>query len=336
MADAAFSELPDRFGPMTVKELRQGLRRGSFVLPFLFIHLLAVLAMAAEFQTGDSARFNEHPGLLNVVLLVTSGPFWLVVTATCAVVMPLGGLVLMGQELDDANHELLLLTGLTRWCVVRGKFLALWGLCTLTFVSLLPYVVVRYLVGGIEPVRELACSATVVALAGMLSAGAIGASSFRGIAARVAMLLLFAGSMAAGCAPPLIASALVPHGFPIFYHLNALAACACYIALGLALARSRLRLVVHAYEVKPSWLVGGLLFFTPWVTVMTTAMSVGFAGFVGLLAMALIAVFADVSPGGRQARRPITAPPTSSTPIATKPPGPQPPVPPTESSTPQS
>jgi len=103
MRDAITSDLPDRFGPMTVKELRQGMRRGSFVVPFLAIQLLAVLAMTAEFQAGDLGSFIEHPGVLNVVLLASSGPFWIVVSAMCAVVMPLGGMVLMGQELEEGD-----------------------------------------------------------------------------------------------------------------------------------------------------------------------------------------------------------------------------------------
>jgi len=296
MPDAITSDLPDRFGPMTVKELRQGLRRGSFVVPFLAIQLLAVLAMTAEFQAGDLGSFTDHPGMLNVLLLVESGPFWIVVASMCAVVMPLGGMVLMGQELEEGNHELLLLTKLSRWKVVRGKFLTLWGLSALTFVSLLPYVVVRYLVGGIEPLTELACSASVIALGGMVSAGAIGASSFRTLVGRVAALALFLGSMVLACTPPLISSALMKIGFPVFYHLNALAAFGCYTMLGLTLARSRLRLVVHAYEVKPSWMVIGLLVFTPPVVWMATAMTAGYGGFVGLVGMGLVAYHADVSP----------------------------------------
>lgn len=130
---------------MTAKELRQSLRRGSFVYPFLAIQLFAVVAMAAEFQLGHAAESSQYTGVLNLSLLWTSGPFWMVVSAICLLVMPLGGLVLMGQELEEGNHELLLLTKLDRWKVVIGKFITLWGLCALTFVSLLPYVVVRYL-----------------------------------------------------------------------------------------------------------------------------------------------------------------------------------------------
>jgi hypothetical protein len=297
VAAASSGDLPDGFGPMTVKELRQGLRRGSFVYPFLGIHVLALLAVIAEFQMGDVTKFDEHPGMLNLVMLVNSGPFWIVVAAVCCLVMPMGGLVLMGQELEEGNHELLLLTKLDRWKVMRGKFLTLWGLCALTFISLLPYVVVRSgLVGGVEWGPELACSLSILGLSAMVTSGAIGASSFRNLGGRVGVFALFLGSMVAAATPPLVASALVPGGFPVFYHLNALAATVCYVFMGLGLGRSRLRLVVHAYEVKPSWLMVGLLVFTPFVIGMSTAMTAGYGGFVGLAGMALVAVYADVTP----------------------------------------
>ena len=79
--------------------------------------------MAAEFQLGHAAESSEYTGALNLSLLWTSGPFWMVVSAICLFVMPLGGLVLMGQELEEGNHELLLLTKLDRWKVVFGKFI---------------------------------------------------------------------------------------------------------------------------------------------------------------------------------------------------------------------
>lgn len=289
-------DLPDRFGAMLVKELRQNLRRASFVFPFLAIQALAVIALLVEFQQGSGARFEKYSGMLNLTMLGEAGPFWWIVTLVCAGVMPLGGLVLMGQELDDGNHELLLLTRLNRWKVVRGKFLTLWGLCVLTCVSLMPYGIVRYNLGAIELRDELALALSVVALSAMLCAGAIGASSFRRLLGRTAVFLLFVGSMLLGAGIPLAAAAGVSRGCGVFYHLNALAAAACYTLLGLSLARSRLRLVVHSYEVKPSFMVVGLLVFAPFVIAMTTAMTGGFAGFVGLIGMALVGLFADATP----------------------------------------
>ncbi|NNM31114.1 MAG: hypothetical protein HKO57_16465, partial [Akkermansiaceae bacterium] len=111
-------DLPERLGPMTVKELRQGLRRGMFIYPFLGIHLLAVVSMAVEFQMPEVEKFTEHTGMLNLFLFIPghpwfSGPFWAVTGVICLVLMPLGGLALMGQELEEGNHELLLMTPLS-------------------------------------------------------------------------------------------------------------------------------------------------------------------------------------------------------------------------------
>lgn len=289
-------DLSDRFGPMLVKELRQNLRRGSFVVPFLAVQVLAVAAVVMEFQTGARDRYTDWAGMMNLVLLWSSGPLWIVVGLICGVVIPLGGLVLMRQELDEGNHELMLLTRLSRWKVVRGKFLTLWALSILTLVSLIPYVLVRYQIGGVELMRDLACALTVAGLAAVVCAGAIGSSAFRHPGARAGVMLLFLFSAAGAGGIALAASGAQSGGAGVFWHLNALAMVGCFTLLGLGLARSRLRLVVHAYEMKPSFLVIGLLVFTPFIVGMTTAMTAGWAGFVGLVGMSLVALFADVTP----------------------------------------
>lgn len=290
------NDLPEGFDPMTAKELRQSLRRGSFVYPFLGIQLLAVCAMAAEFQLGYASESSNYTGALNPWLLVSSGPFWMVVSSICMVIMPLTGVILMGQELEEGNHELLLLTKLDRWKIVLGKFITLWGLSALTFISLLPYVVVRYLVGGIEWWHEAACAATVLGVSAMISAGAIGASAFKSLAARGGMLLLFLASMFGGAGAALLEAGIATKGCGWLYHIAALAAVICYTTMGLALARSRLRLAVMAFEVKPSGMVIGLLVFSPFVIGMATAVTLGYGGFAGLIGMALVAARIDVTP----------------------------------------
>jgi ABC-type transport system involved in multi-copper enzyme maturation permease subunit len=290
------NDLPEGFDPMTAKELRQSMRRSNFVLPFLGIQVLALVTMIVEFRTGHVAGSSDYTGMLNPWLLWSSGPFWMVVAVVCMIVMPLGGLALMGQELEEGNHELLLLTKLNRWKVVFGKFITLWGLSAITFVSLLPYVVVRYMVGGIEWWHEAACAATVLGLSAMIGAGAIGASAFRGIGARVAVMLLFLASMAAGCAIPLVASALATKGCGILYHLTALAAVLCYTVTGLAMARSRLRLAVMTYEVKPGSMIIGMLVFAPFAIGMIAGITCGFGGIAGLLGAAFIANRLDATP----------------------------------------
>lgn len=286
---------------MTAKELRQSLRRGRFVYPFLAIQFLAVLAMAAEFQMGHAGESSRYNGVLNFWLLGASGPFWIVVSLICLIIMPLSGVMLMGQELQEGNHELLLLTKLDRWKIVLGKFITLWGLCALTFVSLLPYVVVRYMVGGIEWGHEAACAGTILGGAAMIGAGAIGASGFKRTGVRLAVLSLYLLSIFAGCVAPLVASGMRTGGCGWLYHFTALAAVGSYTLAGLALARSRLRLSIRTYEINPSGMIMGLLVFAPFVIALITAITLGWGGCLGLMGLAIIALRMDVTP--KAARR---------------------------------
>ena len=290
------NDLPERFGAMTVKELRQGLRRGMFVVPFIVIQLLAVVATLMEFYMGDVESYSAHEGVFNPALFLNSGVFWAVAGFVCVIIMPLGGLALMGQELEEGNHELLLMTPLTRWRVVRGKFLAMWGICLVTFVSLLPYLIVRYFIGGIDAWRNVIMALSVICASAVMCAGAIGASSFRTMLAKGAVLTLFFLSFCAAGLAPLMWSAHNTDGCGVLYHINALAFGCSYTLLGLALARSQIRLVVHNYEVKPSWMVLGLFVITPIVVSVATAMTLGYGGFLGLVGMGAVAWFSDVSP----------------------------------------
>ena len=281
---------------MTAKELRQNIRRGSFVVPFIGVQLVAVVAMAAEFQVGHASGASDFNGMLNPYLLVSSGPFWAAISVICLLIMPLGGLLLIGQEIEEGNHELLLLTKLRRWRVVVGKIATLWGLCTLTFISLLPFVVVRYMVGGIEWWHESACGATILGGSAILCAGTIGASAFKRIGARIAVLGLFIASVVAGCAIPLVGAAMATGGCGWLYHVTALSAVACYTVIGLALARSRLRLALMAYEANPSGMIIALLVFCPFVTGFVTATTGGYGGAGGLIGIALIVWRMDLTP----------------------------------------
>lgn len=281
---------------MTAKELRQSLRRGSFVMPFLAIHVLALVTMTVEFKTGLPVTNSDYNGMLNPWLLFGSGPFWQLAAVVCVVIMPLGGFTLMAQELDHGNHELLILTKLNRWKIVIGKFLSLWGLSVITFISLLPYVVLRYFVGGVEWWHEAACAGTVLGGSAIIGAGAIGASAFGGIGARLGILMLYLASMAAVCAAPLFGSAAQTGGCGVLYHFTAAAAALACTVVGLALARSRLRLDVMPFEVSPSGMMIGLLVFAPFVVGVITALTVGFGGIVGLLVLAAAAIRLDVTP----------------------------------------
>ena len=281
---------------MVLKELRQGLRRGVFLIPFMLIHLFAIAALYVEFYTEIELGSNPFTGVMQMGLFMENSPFWWVAGGVCMLLMPLGGIVLMGQEMDEGNYELLQMTELSRWQVVLGKFFSIWSISLLTFVSLIPYLIVRYFVGGMEVWRNIALVFTVFLVAAIIAAGAIGASSFKNPFAKLGIFLLYVVSAGTSGTIVLMASALQSGSCGIFYHLNVIGLKNSYVMLGLVIARSRIRLVVHQYEVKPSWMMICLLIFTPIVVGMSTLMTGGWMGFIGCVAMTIVARYADVSP----------------------------------------
>jgi len=255
----------DFLGAMEIKELWQGLRRGMFVGPFILIHILAIIATIAELMMREKVPHNAFSGFLNIIHIFTSGPFWMVTGIVCGILMPLGGIILMSPEMEDGNHELLQMSHLSRWSIVRGKWLGLWGLCLLTLSSLLPYLIVRYFQGGMDIGRNIALLSTTIGLSGILSAITIGASAYKTVGGRIIMFILMTASMIFGSAPAMSFAAMRANGCGLFYHINAIAAAFCFTMLGLSLARSRIRLKVHQYEMKPSSMVTGLTLFTPFM-----------------------------------------------------------------------
>jgi len=299
-----YTELSDRFGPMTAKELRQSLRRSSFIYPFVCIHLFATAAIFSEFQFGigqgggeTAAMFMWNPE--NV------GPFWWVAMAICGVLMPMAGFFLMPQEIDEGNHEVLLLTELSRWQIVYGKFMTLWGLSVLTFTSLLPYIIIRYFIGGIEWFHELASAGTVISAAAMISAAAIAASGFKHLAAKLGVFCLFVFSTGVGGGLSMIggaiwmdASATSKWAIPsqIFYHLCAIIVVVCFSLLGMLIARSRLRLATMNFELKPSAIILIILGLAPFIIGMVAAVTCGFGSVAGVLLLTFLAWKSDITP----------------------------------------
>jgi len=281
---------------MVLKELRQGLRRGSFLIPFMVIHLLAVAALCLEFFSSIELGYNQYTGIMQMGLFFDFTPFWWVAGGVCIVLMPLGGIVLMGQEMEEGNYELLQMTELSRWQVVMGKLLAVWGITLLTLSSLLPYLIVRYFVGGMDVWRNIALVFTVILASPIVAAGAIGASAFKNPFGRMAVFLLYLVSMVGSGLIVLRASALQAGSCGLLYHINVFAFSLCYVVLGLVIARSRIRLVVHQYEMQPTWMILILLVAGPVAIGMSTLMTAGWLGFIGCLVVAYIARYADISP----------------------------------------
>ncbi|MES2996699.1 MAG: hypothetical protein V4733_07810 [Verrucomicrobiota bacterium] len=308
---------------MLSKELRQGMRRGSFVVPFIAIHVLAVVCLVFDIRSGAGKAPDSFGGLINPILPLLCGPLWQLAAAVCGVLMPLGGLFLMSQELEEGNHELLQLTPLDRWRVVIGKVVTLWGMAAVTLFSLLPYVVCRYLAGGIEWWNEAGCFLSVLMIAAVMTAGSVGASAARSLAGKIPALFAFVFAAGFGCAVPMLMMGW--RGYGVMFHFTGVAVTACYVMFGLALARSSLRVALLAYETKPSVAIMGLLLTSPFALALGSGISLGYGGGVLALLLGVAAFYSDRTPGELSAKRkamitPAPAPCTALTAADSAPP----------------
>ncbi|MES2983398.1 MAG: hypothetical protein V4727_13890 [Verrucomicrobiota bacterium] len=304
MSHGTYTDLSDRFGPMQVKELRQSLRRSSFVYPFVCIHAFAIVAIFFEFEHeissggAKAAVFAWDPDYI--------GPFWWVTMIVCGILMPMAGLFLMPQEIEEGNHEMLLLTSLNRWQIVFGKFLTLWLLSLLTLTSLLPYIIIRYFIGGIEWFNEMANTGSVISAAAIMSALSIGASGFSTLASKLGIfcILLFsvstAGtiSMVGGIMCMSAAKTSTTWSIPatLFYHFCAVVVVVCYVILGLLVARSRLRLATMNFEIKPSSLLIIIIALSPFIVGMVAAFTCFYGSIVGAALLTFLAWNSDKTP----------------------------------------
>ena len=127
---------------MVVKELRQGLRMRSFGGIFVTLHILLVLI---TLMGGASSNHDSINWLFDGI-----------VTAILCLVFPLRGFAALAQEMNSGTLDMLVLTRLSAWRIVLGKWASTVLLALLVAVSLVPYVVSRYMFGGVDLAGELA------------------------------------------------------------------------------------------------------------------------------------------------------------------------------------
>lgn len=294
--------MPDSFSPVFVKELRQGLRAHRFVMPFVIAQVMAIVAVGTELgiaasdHNAGSGDFTEFlGGVLYMVL-------WLII----GVVMPLTNLGSLRSELGGGrNVELLLMSNLSRWQVVRGKWLVGFALSGLMLISLLPYLLTRYFAGGVDLLDNFRQVFMVFLLNGVLTALAIGASGFGNLIGRCLLLgigvLSFSGTMTGAGWQVLekmgSATGMSEAWILIAYILVGLLVSALYVAFGLQLGRSRLRLFENPIDPPPSGLVIALMIFTPIVVGITTVATSGNGGWVAVIGLLIIALMIDRGPG---------------------------------------
>ena len=175
------ADFSDRLSPMLVKELRQGMRTNLFTAAFILLQVFMVLSLmiGAAFSGGGEDT--------------SGGFFWMFITVTLLGVMPVRGFSALHKENQINTMDLIQLTRLSAWRITWGKWLALVSQSLLLVTAVLPYIVLRYYLGGINFVGELFALFMITLTSMVLTAVTVGFSAFPSVLLRggVAVGLLF-------------------------------------------------------------------------------------------------------------------------------------------------
>lgn len=134
------ADFPDRLSPMVVKELRQGLRTRGFATTLLLMHVLLIIAtlITGSAENADETRW-VFDGLAFIVLCV---------------IMPFRVANALSEEVKLNTLDMLRLTRLSCSRIVLGKWTSVALQSLLIALSLMPYIVARYVFGGLDLTGE--------------------------------------------------------------------------------------------------------------------------------------------------------------------------------------
>lgn len=135
------TDFPDSLSPMVVKELRQWLRTRLFGGVMVVLHTLLVLFTLMSGGEGDTST----------VTLWFDG----IITLVLCLILPLRGFSAVADELKGGTLDMLALTRLSAGRIVFGKWASIVSQSLLIALSILPYVVARYVFGGLDLFEEV-------------------------------------------------------------------------------------------------------------------------------------------------------------------------------------
>lgn len=182
---AGLSDFSDRLPPMLVKELRQGLRAKTFVGVFLGLQLF--LAIVMLFATTASGLDGAGEAVSRIIFFFFS--------LAVLVVQPLRAMNALHSEIKTTTIDMMVLTRLNARRIVAGKWAAIVGQTLLLFVSIVPYLILRYFFGGMNLFAELLALGSMFILSACLTAFNVGISSNSAIIVRGIFPLALAVAM---------------------------------------------------------------------------------------------------------------------------------------------
>jgi hypothetical protein len=156
-------DFPDRISPMLVKELRQGLRAKTFVGIFLCLQaFLALMILTASAANGSGSGI--------------SGIIFTSFSVAVLLIQPLRGLNAVSGEVRGNTLDMIVLTKLSSWRIVLGKWVAIVSQSALLLATIVPYLILRYFFGGMNLLGEMVMLALIFVTSMALTAVTVGLS----------------------------------------------------------------------------------------------------------------------------------------------------------------
>jgi hypothetical protein len=163
------SDFPDWFGPMLVKELRQGLKTRGFVFSFIGLQIVLVLVMVIHVLV-----YARHPKDFDASGLGVI--FWLLIGGLLIFVTPLRAFNELAAERKANTLELIFMSGLSAWRIAFGKWVSLLFQALLFLLAVLPFAILRYYFGAVDLAQDLQAMLMVMLACAVLSAVALAIS----------------------------------------------------------------------------------------------------------------------------------------------------------------
>ncbi len=174
------TDFSDKLSPMLVKELRQGLRAKTFIAVFLSLQIFLAVML---FSAGASST-SDHVGS------VVSGIIFTFFATAVLLVQPLRGIGALSSEVKGNTIDMMVLTRLSAWRIVFGKWVAIVSQSALLLSTIIPYLILRYFFGGMNLVAELTLIIVIFLTSMALTAVTVGLSGCSSIIVR-ALLPIF-------------------------------------------------------------------------------------------------------------------------------------------------
>ncbi|MDP4626250.1 MAG: hypothetical protein NWT08_14065 [Akkermansiaceae bacterium] len=174
------SDFPDRLSPMLVKELRQGLRTRSFVGVFLALQIILGIILLAASAAADSD--DAGSSISSVIFTFFS--------IAVLIIQPMRGISALSSEVKGNTIDMMVLTRLSAWRIVTGKWTAIVSQSALLLITIVPYLILRYFFGGMNLFGEIMLLAMIFITSATLTAITVGLSASGSVILRMVLPMI--------------------------------------------------------------------------------------------------------------------------------------------------